>query len=233
MSVVKSFKIDHSLKLFHLLTFLCYFGERNQNFISPRVHINTVYIFSVLQLFLSSPRPTLRFAAVRTLNKVAMTQPMSVTTCNLDLENLITDVNRSIATLAITTLLKVSKIAWRNFFLVFIQDLHVIVYESHSFLILVVTDMFLDWKWRKRWSFNEADLFFYVGDLRRIQDCCCWCYQVGSGLKQNVYRVMFMDHVKFVCGMISSTSSCCEILRIFRVEQVEVVCVSMCCCCWC
>ena len=61
----------------------------------------------VLQLFLSSPRPTLRFAAVRTLNKVAMTQPMSVTTCNLDLENLITDVNRSIATLAITTLLKV------------------------------------------------------------------------------------------------------------------------------
>lgn len=61
---------------------------------------------SVLQLFLSSPRPTLRFAAVRTLNKVAIMQPQSVMTCNLDLENLITDVNRSIATLAITTLLK-------------------------------------------------------------------------------------------------------------------------------
>ena len=61
----------------------------------------------MLQLFLSSPRPTLRFAAVRTLNKVAMTQPASVASCNLDLENLITDVNRSIATLAITTLLKV------------------------------------------------------------------------------------------------------------------------------
>ena len=39
---------------------------------------------------------------------------------------------------------------------------------------------------------------------------------------------MFMDHVKFVCGMISSTSSCCEILRIFHVEQVEVVCVCPC-----
>jgi len=61
---------------------------------------------SVLQLFLSSPRPSLRFAAVRTLNKVAIMQPQSVMTCNLDLENLITDVNRSIATLAITTLLK-------------------------------------------------------------------------------------------------------------------------------
>jgi len=62
---------------------------------------------SVLQLFLSSPRPTLRFAAVRTLNKVAIMQPQSVMVCNLDLENLITDVNRSIATLAITTLLKI------------------------------------------------------------------------------------------------------------------------------
>jgi len=61
---------------------------------------------SVLQLFLSSPKPTLRFAAVRTLSKVAMTQPNAVTACNLDLENLIQDVNRSIATLAITTLLK-------------------------------------------------------------------------------------------------------------------------------
>ena len=36
-----------------------------------------------------------------------MKHPAAVTACNLDLENLITDVNRSIATLAITTLLKV------------------------------------------------------------------------------------------------------------------------------
>ncbi len=34
-----------------------------------------------------------------------MTHPAAVTACNLDLENLITDSNRSIATLAITTLL--------------------------------------------------------------------------------------------------------------------------------
>lgn len=61
---------------------------------------------SVLQLFCCSRKPTLRFAAVRTLNRVAMTHPAVVTACNLDLENLITDSNRSIATLAITTLLK-------------------------------------------------------------------------------------------------------------------------------
>ncbi|XP_046742906.1 coatomer subunit gamma [Diprion similis] len=61
---------------------------------------------SVLQLFCGSLKPALRFAAVRTLNKVAMSHPAAVTACNLDLENLIADPNRSIATLAITTLLK-------------------------------------------------------------------------------------------------------------------------------
>ncbi|KAJ4964927.1 hypothetical protein NE237_016776 [Protea cynaroides] len=61
---------------------------------------------TVLQLFLNSSKPVLRFAAVRTLNKVAMTHPMAVTNCNIDMESLISDQNRSIATLAITTLLK-------------------------------------------------------------------------------------------------------------------------------
>ncbi|XP_051145035.1 coatomer subunit gamma-like [Andrographis paniculata] len=61
---------------------------------------------TVMQLFLSSSKPVLRFAAIRTLNKVAMTHPMAVTNCNIDMESLISDQNRSIATLAITTLLK-------------------------------------------------------------------------------------------------------------------------------
>jgi len=61
---------------------------------------------TVLQLFLCSPKPSLRFAAVRTLNEVAIKHPMSVTKCNEDMESLISDSNRSIATLAITTLLK-------------------------------------------------------------------------------------------------------------------------------
>lgn len=60
----------------------------------------------VLQLFLSSSKSILRFAAIRTLNQIAMVQPMSVTNCNIDIEGLIVDHNRSIATLAITTLLK-------------------------------------------------------------------------------------------------------------------------------
>jgi len=61
---------------------------------------------TVLQLFLCSSKPTLRFAAVRTLNRIAMIHPSAVTPCNMDMEGLINDSNRSIATLAITTLLK-------------------------------------------------------------------------------------------------------------------------------
>ncbi|KAI6133616.1 coatomer subunit gamma [Pisolithus croceorrhizus] len=61
---------------------------------------------SVLQMFLSSPKPVLKFAATRTLASLALIQPSSVATCNVDLENLIADSNRSVATYAITTLLK-------------------------------------------------------------------------------------------------------------------------------
>ncbi|KAI8902835.1 adaptin N terminal region-domain-containing protein [Globomyces pollinis-pini] len=61
---------------------------------------------SALQLLLVNHKATLRFAAIRTLNALAMTHPTVVFPCNLDLENLITDTNRSISTFAITTLLK-------------------------------------------------------------------------------------------------------------------------------
>lgn len=61
-----------------------------------------------LRNFLSSSKPALRFAAVRSLNKLAITAPDEVRVSNLELETLISqsDCNRSIAILAITTLLK-------------------------------------------------------------------------------------------------------------------------------
>eukprot|EP00986_Skeletonema_menzelii_P010866 scaffold5436_cov143-Skeletonema_menzelii.AAC.8 len=61
---------------------------------------------NVLQLFLSSPKPAVRFAAIKTVSQVAVNYPRIVSKCNEDLEALIADANRSIATLAITTLLK-------------------------------------------------------------------------------------------------------------------------------
>lgn len=59
-----------------------------------------------LQLFLTSPRAVTKFAAIRILHSVASFKPQSVHPCNPDIESLISNSNRSIATFAITTLLK-------------------------------------------------------------------------------------------------------------------------------
>ena len=61
---------------------------------------------NVLGSMLVSTRPTQRFAAVRTLNQLAASNPGAVSVVNADLEAAVTDANRCIATLAITTLLK-------------------------------------------------------------------------------------------------------------------------------
>lgn len=60
----------------------------------------------VLQLFLSSPRAVTKFAALRILHNFASFKPHAVNVCNPDIEALISNSNRSIATFAITTLLK-------------------------------------------------------------------------------------------------------------------------------
>lgn len=59
-----------------------------------------------LQMFLTSPRAVTKFAAVRILHNVASFKPQVVLPCNPDIESLISNSNRSIATFAITTLLK-------------------------------------------------------------------------------------------------------------------------------
>jgi coatomer protein complex subunit gamma len=60
----------------------------------------------VLQLFLASPRPVTKFAAIRILHNFAAFKPDAVRTCNPDIEGLVTNSNRSIGTFAISTLLK-------------------------------------------------------------------------------------------------------------------------------
>ena len=60
----------------------------------------------VLQLFLTSPRAVTKFAAIRVLHSFASFKPDAVRQCNPDIESLISNSNRSIATFAITTLLK-------------------------------------------------------------------------------------------------------------------------------
>lgn len=60
---------------------------------------------SVLQLFCGSAKASLRLAGARTLARLTAKHPTAVAACAVDLENLISDSNRSVATLAVTTLL--------------------------------------------------------------------------------------------------------------------------------
>lgn len=61
---------------------------------------------TVLRLMLTQPQAAMRYAAMRTLASIAFTAPIVVAACNSDMEILIGDGNRSIATLAVTTLMR-------------------------------------------------------------------------------------------------------------------------------
>jgi len=61
---------------------------------------------TILQIFLTSPKPAVRFGAIRTLNMLSQSRPQLIARCNSDMEPLLADQNRNTATLALTTLLK-------------------------------------------------------------------------------------------------------------------------------
>lgn len=61
---------------------------------------------TALQILLASQRPVVRFSAIRTFNQLAQTHAQVVSQCNSDIESALSDTNRTIATLALTTLLK-------------------------------------------------------------------------------------------------------------------------------
>merc|ERR1719265_3089338 len=61
---------------------------------------------TILQIFLTSPKPVIRFGAIKTLNMLAQVRPQVASRCNSDMEPLLSDQNRNTATLALTTLLK-------------------------------------------------------------------------------------------------------------------------------
>lgn len=77
---------------------ICSLDNVNQAQVAPAIE--------VLHQFLGSNIPAQRFAAVRTLSEAVVRFPTLVAPCISDLEGLLNDSNRSIATLAITTLLK-------------------------------------------------------------------------------------------------------------------------------
>ena len=68
---------------------MCQLPGVDRNDLSPAI--------TVLQLFLSSPKPALRFAAMRTLSEVAVAHPLSAAKCNDDMESLVSTFSAEIA----------------------------------------------------------------------------------------------------------------------------------------
>ncbi len=71
----------------------------------PSVNVETAFQVLV-QLAGNASKPVNKYAALRVINRIAGRQPNLVAMCQSELENLITDINRSVASLAISTLLK-------------------------------------------------------------------------------------------------------------------------------
>ncbi|KAL7751469.1 coatomer subunit gamma [Sorochytrium milnesiophthora] len=104
---LKSLCSNNDMVMLEAARALCTMVSTGDNVTGPGLNSTQLQpAVQALQQLLSSTKPSLKFAALRTLNKLAATSPSLVAACNLDMEQLITDTNRSIATFAITTLLK-------------------------------------------------------------------------------------------------------------------------------
>ena len=71
--------------------------------------LDFTHAITVLQIGLGSGKPVHRLAALRTLNGLSKSRPLVVAKCNQDIEPLLGDQNRNIATLALTVLLKTAQ----------------------------------------------------------------------------------------------------------------------------
>ncbi|EKF29954.1 coatomer gamma subunit, putative [Trypanosoma cruzi marinkellei] len=89
---------NNDLVVFESVKSICSLRNITAKEVSPAV--------MVVQLYLNTQSAVLRFSAIRVLNEVATLHPAAVSPINSEIENLVTDPNRIIATLAITTLLK-------------------------------------------------------------------------------------------------------------------------------
>lgn len=71
--------------------------------------VDFMHAITVLQIALGSSKPVNRLASLRTLNTLSKSRPTVVAKCNVDIEPLLCDDNRNIATLALTVLLKTAQ----------------------------------------------------------------------------------------------------------------------------
>ncbi|ODV89913.1 hypothetical protein CANCADRAFT_97844 [Tortispora caseinolytica NRRL Y-17796] len=139
---------------------------------------------SSLQLLLGSHRPAFRFAAIRALNRYAMSHPEAVQICNPDIQERISDPSRTVATYAITTLLKtgnndsvdhlMSQIS--NFMLDIPDEFKVVVVEAVRSLAV-------------KFPSKQQDVLHFLADILQSDG--------GVSFKQAVVSAIF-DLVRFV-----------------------------------
>jgi coatomer subunit gamma len=155
---------------------------------------------NVLQLFLTSPRAITKFSAIRILHSFANFKPQVVSSCNTDIEALISNSNRSIATFAITTLLKTGNEASVDRLMKQISGFMADITDEFKITIVeAIRTLCLKFP-----SKQAAMLAFLSGILRD---------EGGYEFKRAVVESMF-DLIKFVPGSKEETlSHLCEFIE--------------------
>ena len=153
----------------------------------------------VLQLFLTSPRAVTKFAAIRILHNVASFKPEAVRTCNPDLEALISNSNRSIATFAITTLLKTGNEASVDRLMKQISGFMADITDEFKITIVeAVRTLCL------KFPTKQAGMLVFLSGVLRDEG--------GYEFKRTVVESLF-DLIKFVPQSKEDGKSICENLR--------------------
>jgi len=99
-------RTKHEMVTFEAARAFCRLAATDKSDSASVFGYDFVHALTVLQIFLTSPKPVVRFGAIRALNELSQHRPLAVSRCNADMEPLLTDSNRHVATLALTTLLK-------------------------------------------------------------------------------------------------------------------------------
>ncbi|KAL7069286.1 putative coatomer gamma subunit protein [Cryptosporidium serpentis] len=92
---------------YSICTILLNLEDQDNSRLSSMIDFNQ--LTNTLQMLLNSNKSVARFAAVRILNELANIKPNIVLKCQHDLEPLLTDSNRIMATLILTILLKIAQ----------------------------------------------------------------------------------------------------------------------------
>lgn len=154
----------------------------------------------VLQLFLTSPRAVTKFAAIRILHSFASFKPNIVHPANPDIEALISNTNRSIATFAITTLLKTGNEASVDRLMKQISGFMADITDEFKITIVeAIRTLCL------KFSSKQAGMLTFLSGILRDEG--------GYEFKRAVVESMF-DLIKFVPGSKEETlSHLCEFIE--------------------